>query len=130
LTYNILALKELRTFFELTDGFFKGTPEQLDQTYSLMPPGFRMFLDKKEFITRINEIRDNTSGKESFKKRFFGWFNMFHVVKYLNYIHLNYFEKKPVDISALEFLGLKGVILESKKSVDLLTYYRLLEKNR
>jgi len=78
----------------------------------------------------MDEIRKNTSGIESFQKRFYDWFNMFRVVKYLNYVHLDFFEKKPVDISALELLGMNGVILESEKSVDLLVYYRALEKNR
>jgi glycosyltransferase involved in cell wall biosynthesis len=130
MTYNILAFKELRTFFEQTDGFFKNTPEQLDEDFSLMPPGLKMFLDKKEFIDKINEIRENTSGIDSFKKRFFGWFNMFRVVKYLNYVHQDFYEKKPVDISALELLEIAGVSPDSKEPHDLLLYYRSLEKNK
>jgi hypothetical protein len=55
---------------------------------------------------------------------------MFRVVKYLNYVHLNFFEKKPVDISALELLEMNGGIFESKNSVDLLLYYRSLERNK
>jgi glycosyltransferase involved in cell wall biosynthesis len=130
MTYNILAFKELRTFFEQTDGFFKSTPEQLDVDFSLMPPGLIMFLDKKEFIDKIKEIGDNTSGIESFKKRFFGWFNMFRVVKYLNYVHQDFYEKKPVDISAVELLEMNNINSESNESIELLLYYRSLEKNR
>ena len=130
MTYNILAFKELRTFFRQSDGFYKSSPEQAEEIFNLIPPGLGMFLDKKEFINKMDEIRNNTSGKESFQKRFFGWFNMFRVVKYLNYVHLNFFEKKPVDISALELLEMNGGIFESKNSVDLLLYYRSLERNK
>ena len=130
MTYNILAFKELRTFFEQIDAFFESTPGQLEEYFSLLPPGLRMFLDKKEFINKMNEIRDNTSGIVSFKKRFFGWFNMFRVVKYLNYVHSEFYEKKPVDISALELLEMNHLIPESKESIGLLIYYRSLEKNR
>jgi glycosyltransferase involved in cell wall biosynthesis len=130
MTYNILAFKELRTFFGQSGGFYKSTPQQEGEILNLIPPGLGMFLDKKEFINKMDEIRKNTSGIESFQKRFYDWFNMFRVVKYLNYVHLDFFEKKPVDISALELLGMNGVILESEKSVDLLVYYRALEKNR
>jgi glycosyltransferase involved in cell wall biosynthesis len=128
MTYNILAFKELRTFFERTDVFFKSTPEQLDEDFSLMPPGLRMFLDKKEFIDKINEIGDNTSGILSFKKRFFVWFNMFRVVKYLNYVHQEFYEKRPVEISAIELLELKSVTPVSKEPDDLLLFYRDMEK--
>jgi glycosyltransferase involved in cell wall biosynthesis len=130
MTYNILAFKELRIFFEQTEGFCKSTPEQLDTDLSLLPPGLRLFLDKKEFIDKIDEIRKNTSGMESFKKRFYGWFNMFRVVKYLNYVHQDIYEKKPVDISAVELLEMNHINSESKEPIELLLYYRTLEKNR
>jgi glycosyltransferase involved in cell wall biosynthesis len=130
MTYNILAFKELRTFFGQIESFYKNTPGKADEIFNLIPPGLEMFLDKKEFIDRMNEIRNNTSGMESFQKRFFGWFNMFRVVKYLNYVHLEFYEKKPVGISALELLEMNGVILESKKPADLLLYYRSMETNR
>lgn len=128
MTYNFLAFRELKTFFELTGSFFISTPELIDENFSLMPPGLRMFLDKTEFINKLNEIRDNTSGIESFKKRFFGWFNMFMVVKYLNYVHMNFFEKKPVDISAVELLEFIGISPDSKEPHALLLFYRSLEK--
>jgi hypothetical protein len=130
MTYNFLAFRELKTFFELTGSFFISTPEQIDENFSLMPPGLKMFLDKTEFINKLNEIRDNTSGIESFKKRFFGWFNMFMVVKYLNYVHLNLYTKKSVNSAALELLQLNCVIPDSKEPLDLLLHYRSMEKNR
>jgi hypothetical protein len=95
----------------------------------MIPPGMRLFLDKKEWIEKMTEVKNNTSGIQSFKKRFYGWFNMFKVVKYLNFVHLDFFEKKPVDISALELLELTGVSAVSITPADLLLYYRHLEKN-
>jgi hypothetical protein len=127
-TYNLLAFKELRVLFELTDIIFKSTRADLDELYYLIPEGLRLFLDKQEWIDKMIEVKDNTSGIQSFKKRFYGWFNMFRVVKYLNFVHLNFFEKKPVDISALELLELTGLSPGSKEPVDLLHYYREMEK--
>jgi hypothetical protein len=75
------------------------------------------------------EIKNNTSGLPSFKKRFFGWFNMFKIVKYLNNVHIEFFEKRPVDVSASELLENTGIIFKSKEPVDLLLYYRAMEKN-
>ena len=129
LTYNMLAFRELRTFFELTDVFFKCSPEQLNEHFNLIPQGLRLFLDQKEWIDKMIEVKNNTSGIESFKKRFYVWFNMFRVVKYLNYVHLDFFEKKPVDSSASELLEIRGITLDLKEPLDLLLYYRSMEKN-
>jgi hypothetical protein len=128
LSYNMLAFKELRFFFELTDLFFKSSNVNLDELYNMIPQGMRLFLDKEEWIDKMIEVKDNTSGIQSFKKRFYGWFNMFRIVKYLNFVHLKYFEKKPVDTSAIELLELTGVSPASKTPVELLLYYRGLEK--
>jgi hypothetical protein len=88
-----------------------------------------LFLDEKEWIEKIIEIKNNTSGILSFKKRFFGWFNMFRIVKYLNFVHSDLFEKKPVDFAASELLETRGIILKSKDPTDLLLFYREMEKN-
>lgn len=129
LTYNMLAFRELRTFFELTDVFFKCSPEELNEHFNLIPQGLKLFLDQKEWIDKMIEVKNNTSGIESFKKRFYVWFNMFRVVKYLNYVHLDFFEKKPVDSSASELLEIRGITLDLKEPLDLLLYYRSMEKN-
>jgi hypothetical protein len=129
LTYNLLAFKELRAFFELTDSFFKSSHVELDKLFNIIPQGMRLFLDKKEWIDKMTEVKNNTSGIQSFKKRFYGWFNMFKVVKYLNFVHLNFFEKKPVEISALELLEVIGASPESEEPVDILLFYRKMEKN-
>ena len=75
------------------------------------------------------EIKNNTSGILSFKKRFFGWFNMFKIVKYLNHASQDIYEKKPVPESASDLLDAIGVPSNSKDPVDLLLYFRAMEKN-
>ncbi len=129
LTYNMLAFRELRTFFELIDVFFICRNEELHEHFNLIPQGLRLFLDQKEWIDKMMEVKNNTSGIESFKKRFYVWFNMFRIVKYLNYVHLDFFEKKPVDSSASELLEIRGITLDLKEPLDLLLYYRSMEKN-
>ena len=129
LTYNILAFKELRTFFGMTEDIFKCKPDDLPECYKFFPESLILFLDEKEWTDKMAEIKNNTSGLTSFRKRFFGWFNMFRIVKYLNYVHSGFFEKKPVDVSASELLKNIGIIPESGEPADLLFRYRKLEKN-
>ena len=129
LTYNMLAFKELRSFFNTTDKIFYCKPDDLYDCYNLLPEGIRSFLTEKEYIEKVNEIKNNTSGLLSFKKRFYGWFNMFRIVKYLNYVHKGIFKKKPVDVSALELLENTGIIFRSKEPSELLHHFRQMEKN-
>jgi hypothetical protein len=129
LTYNILAFKELCLFFGLIDNLFKCRSDEIHNCFRLIPKGLGMFLSEHEFVKKIEEIKDNTSGINSFKKRFFSWFNMFKIVKYLNHVHTGYFEKKPVEISASELLQARGIVIDSKETKDLLLYYRAMEKN-
>jgi hypothetical protein len=129
LTYNIQAFKELGTLFEHVDALFECPFQELGDKYRTLPKGLGLFLDENDWMKKIAEIKSNTSGLLSFRKRFFEWFNMFKIVKYLNYVHTEYFEKKPVDIAASELLKERGVILESSEPLDLLQYYRKLEKD-
>jgi hypothetical protein len=76
LTYNILAFKELRSFFGMAEKIYHCNPDELHKCYKLFPQGLRLFLDEKEWIEKMIEIKNNTSSLPSFKKRFFGWFNI------------------------------------------------------
>jgi hypothetical protein len=127
-TYNVLAFKELRSFFNISKNIFYCRHENLQECYKTFPEGLRLFLDEKEWTDKIVEIKNNTSGLSSFEKRFFGWFNMFRIVKYLNYVHGKIFEKKPVEVAASGLLKIKGIIFESEEPLDLLLYYRRMEK--
>lgn len=127
LTYNIQAFSELRTFFGLVGHYYESPLHELNIHYDRIPSGLRSFMSEEEWVEKMIEIKNNTSGIQSFKKRFFGWFNMFRIVKYLNFVHTGFFEKKPVELCAAELLEITGVYFESKEPDDLLLYYRKLE---
>jgi glycosyltransferase involved in cell wall biosynthesis len=127
-TYNILAFNELREFFRMIDIFFVCRPEELLRHYNLIPQGLRLFFVEKEWIEKLIEIKSNTTGIQSFRKRFFTWFNMFRIVKYLNNVHMDFFEKKAVEVSASELLESIGINFESKEPLELLLFYRKMEK--
>jgi hypothetical protein len=127
LTYNILSFKELRSFFSMAEEIFKCRYEELPDLYLNIPQSLKSFLEEKCWIDKMVEIKSNTSGLQSFKKRFFGWFNMFRIVKYLNWVS-SVFEKKPVNVSASELLEWLGINFRSKEPLDLLLYFRQMEK--
>ncbi len=129
MTYNTLAFKELHSFFSLVKNLYSCSASDIHGIYDTLPEGLRLFMDKNEFILKVSEIKNNTSGFYTFEKRFFSWFNMFRIVKYLNKIHSGIFEKKPVEVSALELLADIGITFKTNNPTDLLHFYRSLEKN-
>ncbi|MFZ0280199.1 MAG: glycosyltransferase family A protein [Bacteroidales bacterium] len=128
LTYNILAFRELKVFFSLIDAIFRCSANDLEHLYLSLPAGIKDFIPETEWTLKILEIKRNTKGVDSFRKRFFYWFNMFRIVKYLNKLHESRFEKKPVPESASELLRELGSDPVADDPVSLLLYYRKLEK--
>jgi hypothetical protein len=127
LTYNLEAFIELKTLFSLIDKIFACANDDAEFAYHDLPPGIRQFTGMKEWRVKITEIKSNTSGIQSFRKRFFGWFNMFKIVKYLNSVHSSFLEKKPVNKCASELLKTIGRDFKSDNPAELLEVFRLLE---
>jgi hypothetical protein len=129
LTYNIDSFRELHSFFTRIPGIFcKDNSEASDFYYSL-PPGLKSFVDEEEWADKIQEIKANTSAAESFSKRFYSWFNMFRIVKYLNHVHKELFEKQDVADAACRLLTLTGHHVILNDPGDLLLFFRSLGKS-
>jgi len=127
LTYNPDAFSELKLFFSGIEKLFNTNEDGIIDYYNSLPPGVKSFTGLGEWIAKISEIKGNTSGEDSFKKRFFGWFNMFRIVRYLNHVHLFMFEKKPVTDAARNLIFIMRKEVKEMDPYDLLIYYRLLE---
>jgi len=128
LTYNVRAFRELRDFFSLTGLFYEGSIGQIPDYFSLLPEGIKLFIGKDGWISKMGEIKGNTSGLYSFKKRFFGWFNMFRIVKYMNFIHNGLFAKEYVEVAASKLLKLMEADKCPHEISELLLHYRSLER--
>jgi hypothetical protein len=128
LTYNTDAFAELKTLFGLTEDLWNATRFTFYSLYDSLPPGIRSFIDETEFSSEILQIQNNTSGYKAFRKRFFTWFNMFRIVKFLNHVHTGIYTKKPVSVSAAELLEITGIKQDLSGITDLLEFYRSLER--
>jgi hypothetical protein len=129
LTYNPLAFIDLGVFFGFTEKSFQYNSVDLINLYQRFPESIKIFLDEKDWIYKMSEIKENTSGLSSFKKRFFDWFNMFRVVKYLNFSHKTFYEKIPVNDAAEKLLELRNLVPVKGKTTGLLGLYRKFEKD-
>jgi hypothetical protein len=128
LTYNFESFRELGSLFTAAGTLFHSNSAETIDYYRNLPEGLRSFIHEEVWTSKINEIRSNTSGNESFVKRFFGWFNMFRVVKYLNHVHKEIFRRQNVADSAAALLSSAGHKINSMDPRDLLIRYRLAEK--
>ena len=129
LTYNSLAFSDLRKLFDIVPTLYPANRDKVGYSYNILPPGLKTFTGEEEWMGKIDEIRRNTSTYESFMKRFFFWFNMFRIVKYLNHIHTEKYDRIPVRDAAYNILELSGFKDIPEDICQLLLYYRLLEKS-
>jgi hypothetical protein len=129
MTYNTGAFKELQSLFVVAEKLYEAGKQETMDLYKILPPGIISFIEEKEWSDRIAEIKNNTSSHESFMKRFFSWFNIFRIVKYMNHVHSGIFNKKAVADSAFELLRMSGSQYASADPEKLLLYYRSLEKD-
>lgn len=129
LTYRFDAFTELKSAFSMLKVFFESEPGLLPELYSKLPEGIKMFTGQEEWSSRILEIKSNTRGFISFQKRFFTWFNMFKIVKYLNFVHQGFFTKEPVEKAAAELLSRAGIAAGSGDADELLEAFRSMERN-
>jgi len=128
LTYNIEAFKELRYLFSLTGELYRSDKSEISKIRNSLPPGLETFLHEDEFLEAVTEIKENTSGIDSFCKRFFVWFNMFRIIKYMNHVSSGVFDKQAVMEQAPLLLEIIGKKTDYKTPQELLECYRSMER--
>jgi len=71
------------------------------------------------------EINANCAGEKTFRKKFFHWFDAFRIVKYMHFVHNDYYKKYPVTALASSLLQIRyGVKPVSQDAAVLLDVYR------
>lgn len=120
LTYNIEAFKALKAFIE--------NVPRLYTLYVEFSPCVEAYLKSVDFEEHLEEIRRNSGSPAAFVKRFFVFFDAFKVIKFLNFSHGQFFQKRNVTIEALLLLQLIGVEGGLKAETEiLLDIYRKIE---
>jgi len=128
-TYNVDSFQDLKHFFGMTERIFLTPKGKLPSIYQELPESLRFALSEHEWEEHVLEVRSNTSGYDSFKKRFFSWFNLFRIVKYMNSVHAGFFTRQPVISSSIKLLGLLGFDPCFSRPEEVLNHYRALEKS-
>jgi len=93
LTYNLQAFAALKTFFDIKDNLFKLNETDQKKIIGELPEAISSFIAFDNFYIELADLNKNCSNLKSFQTRFYHRFNAFKVMKYLNFVHQQYFEK-------------------------------------
>jgi hypothetical protein len=106
------------------------TDNETEKALDNLPLPMALFLRENGWVEKVAEIRANTASLSSFTVRFYRWFNMFRVIKYLNHVHNGIFwSKTGIDEAAARLLSvIKGTDCTGLGRIDLLMQFRALEK--
>jgi hypothetical protein len=127
-TYHPGSFVPLQELFSDPAGWYRLTSSGIAEEFKKLPEVIREFTGA-EFPRKIEEINNNSSAPDRFVKRFYQWFNMFRVLKFLNYVHKKHFSRVPVRFAAAEFLENSGQgSFRNMSTAELLEYFRKLQR--
>ncbi len=128
-TYNPDAFISVRELFMNVEKFYRSGNKTLSGIINNLDKDVATFMEINGWRQKVEEVNLNTSNPDSFKKRFFSWFNMFKMVKYLNWIHSEgSLVKTPVLDASVRMLEMTGFNIGDKNERDILTKYRSIER--
>jgi len=124
-TYDIQAFEDLKYFFEYIFHLNKETNFEI--LIKVIKDPLKSFLIINNMANHLAEIQKNTSTPQAFIQRFFRWFNAFVVLKYMNFSHEQYYQRKPIAEMAKIFLNkYENINVNNLTTKELLLYFRKL----
>jgi len=134
LTYPPEPFRMLRKLFDRVDDFrvSRDMGMEFPSLSASFPPPLREFLEAQEFVPALEEMRSHSASLPAFRKRFWRWFNMFRIMKFLHVARERGYPDIPVNEAASALLrqmdpegtGIPSIGADSRK---LLLIYRRLD---
>lgn len=90
-TYNFKIFEEFKLFLDL-DLYALS----VDEVNEKCPEALLLFLKQVGFEDKLKEIKNNSSGKEQFYKRFFFWMNGFLILKFIHFARDNFYVNENI----------------------------------
>ncbi len=107
-TYALQAYSDLKRFLALSPTFRDATPADTAEELKGLPQVFQSFLDQQGFAGELEKMRRETREIGAYRRRFFGWFNAFRVMKCLHHCRDQAYGKGDLRKTAAELLRLRG----------------------
>ncbi len=107
-TYHPAIFDILGEFFALIPLFFEQNLSSNNFGLSSLHPCLLEFLNHSGFNDELQDIKNNSAGPVAFRKRFYRYFNMFRILKFVKYAR-KFFPDLPVGESALLIMQKTGM---------------------
>jgi len=91
--YNIQAFVDLKSFFDLKETLFKIDENGFNELIQKLPEPVIHFILEDNFWAEVDELNRNCSALNSFQLRFYQKFNAFKIMKFLNFVHEQFYSK-------------------------------------
>lgn len=127
-TYSMEAFSDVKMMIDQLNNLYDVNKDATLQIMNSLSNPLREFLQTNNFLFEWESVTANSASLQAFRNRFFRWFNTFKVIKYLNFTADKYYEKSAVVGEAQKLLIKLGLSIPSENSVDLLKYYRNLDR--
>ncbi|MGC9343399.1 MAG: hypothetical protein ACP5E3_11915 [Bacteroidales bacterium] len=128
LSFNTESFEILKQFIEVGEELYESVKNDdwsfLEQLHPLM----KKYLEINDIEARLKEIHENSGDSIAFRKRFYRWFNMFRMLKFLNFGKSS-FPDMPVRNATLKLLEKKKITPVKNDSESLLIQMRDIERN-
>lgn len=108
MTYHFDAFRDLSALFGRVPLLYSSSRETTREIYHNLPLPLTEFLTLAEFSEIMDECRTNSATEASFSKRFFRWFNVFRVIKFLNAAHETFYQKKEISEAVPDLMKYDG----------------------
>ena len=121
-TYSFKSFQEIRRFIEQLPDIYR------DEMLGL-PPALVPFLEDNNFKEAVRNAQQNSTSYESFRKRFFVWFDAFKLLKCVHFLRDTAYVDRPITEQCRELLKTIDPTTDSpQKASDLLQLFREKEK--
>jgi hypothetical protein len=119
-TYAFRSFEDLKQFFA-TDLY------AAEFDFNTFPQTVKQFLPETDLKNKLAEIKNNTSTKQQFQKRFFDWFDGFMILKFAHFVRDNYYSNNTISKEINFLLNKKEISSSAISSQEQLIYFRKIQ---
>ncbi len=107
-TYALQSYVDLKEFLALGPKLREAAAGGADRALMELSPPLRSYLEGQGFGRELEKMRRETRGEDAFRRRFFGWFHAFRVMKSLHHCRDRAYGEGDLQETAMETLRLRG----------------------
>lgn len=130
-TYDPRVFRDLAALVSGVERFYEAAPGEWQKRIPLSD-SMREFLLAQGIMEKQVEILANCSNRESFRKRFFQWFDGFRALKFIHHATHHAYPRQPLEQACRTLLAWQGLgsELRAAGAKELLLYLRDRDRSR